>query len=139
MRTWRITGANSRAVSPTWRSSTGTSRQPHRPLALGLDRLLDQLLERRAALGVGGQEADRDAVAARRRQLEAATAAAQERVGHLQQDPGAVAGVGVGALGAAVLEVLERVQRLFDDGVARVARQLATSAMPQASCSFAGS
>ena len=36
------------------------------------------------------------------------TSAAEELVGELEQDPGAVAGVGVGARGAAVLQVLER-------------------------------
>ena len=38
--------------------------------------------------------------------------------------PGAVAGVRVSALGAAVLEVLERVERLLDDGMGRLAPEL---------------
>ena len=41
--------------------------------------------------------------------------AADELVAELQQDPGAVASVGVGAAGAAVLEMVERAQRPLDD------------------------
>ena len=37
----------------------------------------------------------------------------------LEQEPGAVAGAHVGALGPAVLEVVERLERLADDVVAR--------------------
>ena len=43
---------------------------------------------------------------------------AEEPVGDLHQDPGAVAGVGLGAGGTAVLEVAQRGQRLADDVVA---------------------
>ena len=118
-----MNGADSRAVSPTCRSSTGTSRHQSSALALGLDRLLDQVLEREPLLGIVRQVADADAVAARRRQLHAGHRP-DERIGDLQQDPGAVAGVRIGALRAAVLEVLERVERLLDDGVARLAPQL---------------
>ena len=56
----------------------------------------------------GREEADGHAVAAGLGQLEAGLGA-QERVGELDQDAGAVPGVGVGALGSAVLEVLQRV------------------------------
>ena len=83
-------------------------------LALDADVELEQRLELRAALVVGGQEADRDAVAAALGQLEV-DARAEERVGHLQQHPGAVAGARVGAGGAAVLEVLDGAQALVDD------------------------
>ena len=118
-----MTGAESRAVSPTWRSSIGTSRHDDQPLALGRDRPLDQLLHRELALGIPRQVADADAVAAGRGQL-VADGRAEERVGDLQEDPRAVAGVRVSPLGAAVLEVLERVERLLDDGMARLAAQL---------------
>ena len=96
---------------------------PDRPLALGLDRPLDHLLEHGAALGIGRQVEDADAVAAGRRQLDP-DRGAHERVGDLDQDAGAVAGVRIRALGAAVLEVLERVERLLDDGMGRLAPQL---------------
>ena len=44
---------------------------------------------------------------------------AQERVGHLEEDPGAVTGLGVGAERAAMPEVLERGERGVDELVAR--------------------
>ncbi len=97
---------------------------PHRALALGLDRLLDQLLERQPPLRIGGQITDADAVASRRGQLDPGDRAAHERIRDLQQDPGAVTGVRIRPFGAAVLEVLERVECLFDDRVARLSPQL---------------
>ena len=63
---------------------------------------------------------------------------AQERVGDLEQDAGAVAGVDLGAGGAAVVEVAQRGERLVDDGAAGDAGQVATKATPQASCSNRG-
>ena len=51
-----------------------------------------------------GQEARRDPVAPRGRKVEV-DALAQERVGHLHEDPSAVAGRRVGPGRAAVLEV----------------------------------
>ena len=102
----------------------GDVAPPDGALALGGDRLLDQLLERGAPLGVARQVADADAVAAERRQLDARHRAAHERVGDLQQDARPVAGVGVGSLGAAVLHVCQRLERLVDDGVRALAPQL---------------
>ena len=64
------------------------------------------------------------------------TTVAEERVRDLSQDAGAVAGVGLGAGGAAVLEVAQGGQGLVDDVVARRSpRRVATKATPQASCS----
>ena len=59
---------------------------------------------------VGGQEGHADGVGAGRRQLDATLAddVAQEAVGDLDEDAGAVAGVGLGAGRAAVLEVGQR-------------------------------
>ena len=88
-----------------------------RALALGRDRLLDQLLERLPALGVAREVTDADAVAPGRRQLDSGDRAAHERVGDLQQDAGAVTGVGVRALGPAMLHVLERLERLLHHGM----------------------
>ena len=85
-------------------------------LALGLDAVLHQ------THGLGGvagrQEAERHAVAALLGKVEARLGA-QERVGKLEQDAGTVPGIGVGALGSAVLEALERVQRSGHDLVRR--------------------
>ena len=44
-----------------------------------------------------------------------------ERVGHLQQDAGAIAGIGFAAAGAAVVEVLQYLDRLLEDPVRLVA------------------
>ena len=105
-------GATAREALPQAPSFTGTSRQPSTCLALGLDALLEQS----HGLGrvAGREEADGHAVAARLGELEAGLGA-EEGVGQLDQDPRAVPGVRVGALGAAVLEPLERVQRSRHD------------------------
>ena len=66
----------------------------------GFDRRLGLL----GGDGVGGQERQPDGVGARRRQL-GIDHGAEEPVGHLDEDPGAVAGVGFGPGGAAVGEV----------------------------------
>ena len=87
-------------------------------LALDADVELEHRLELGAPLVVGRQEADRDAVAAALGQLEVDDRA-EERVGQLQQHPGAVAGARVGARGAAVLEVLDGAQAHVDDVVRR--------------------
>ena len=91
-------------------------------LALVGDRALEQLLQLRAARLVLRQEADADAVGALRRQV--VDHAAQQIVGHLQQDPRAVAGVRVRARRAAVLEVRQRHHRALD----RLVRGLAVQA-----------
>ena len=87
-------------------------------LALDADVHLEQLLDLLAARRVVGQEALRHAVGAQRREVEVDDRA-QERVGHADEDPGAVARADVGALGAAVLEIVERHQRAVDDLVRR--------------------
>ena len=87
-------------------------------LALDADVDLQQLLDLAPVQLVGGQEADAHAVAPRLGQLEV-DRRAEEGVRKLDEDPRAVAGADVGALGAAVLEVVERLERLDDDVVAR--------------------
>ena len=91
-------------------------------LALLLDRVLEQSLELGPLGGVlAREEADRDAVAPRWRQV--VDDRPQELVGHLDEDPGAVAGLGVGALRPAMLQVLERRDRAPDRLVAARAVQ----------------
>ncbi len=92
-------------------------------LALGVDDLLQAALDLVAPGLVAGQEADGDAVApgrgeARRRDR------SHERIRHPDEDPGTVARGGVRALGAAMLEVLERYERALDDRVRGVTVQL---------------
>ena len=72
-------------------------------------------------LGVTGQERCADGVRVGSRELEAGLAGdlAEEAVGHLEQDAGAVAGVRLGSRGTAVLQVAQRGERLGDDVVAR--------------------
>ena len=82
-------------------------------LPLGADLLLEQRLELGAAVRVLRQEADADAVGARRRQV-LADQAPHQLVGHLEQDPGAVARVRIGSRRPAVLEVLQRHDRPLD-------------------------
>ena len=85
---------------------------------------------------VVGQERDADGVGAGGRQREVDDLA-QERVRDLDQDAGAVAGVGLGAAGAAVLEVAAaRSAPLRTIAWSRRPARSATKATPQASCSF---
>ena len=74
----------------------------------------DQRLGGLAIPAVPRQEHQADAVLARRRQRRRRHLA-QERVGHLNQDPRAVAGVDLAAARAAVLQVLEDLERLPKD------------------------
>ena len=105
--TWRMHGTSAAAVVPAKRRSMGTSRQPSSSCPSEAIAFLDELLDARPLLRVVRQEARADRIGARRRQP-LAQLAAEERVRDLDEDPGAVAGVGVGALGAAVLEVRHR-------------------------------
>ena len=125
---------------PAASGSMGTSRQPRtvRPSSVG--ELLDPAggswrpaPRRRAGSRADGVRVRRRAARSRRRGDRA-----QERVGHLQQDPRAVAGVGLGARGAAVVEVAERGQRLRHDAWLASPVRVATKATPQASCSCRG-
>ena len=70
-------------------------------------------------------------------QLEAGLARhrAQERVGDLEQDAGAVAGVRLGAGGAAVVEVAQGGDALLTMSWLATPVRVATKATPQASCS----
>ncbi len=87
----------------------------HRPPFLGGDGF-DNAVQGGGGGGVVGQEDQPGAVVARWRQVEGERRA-EERVGHLQEDAGAVAGTGVGAAGAAVFQVDQEVQGLAHDVV----------------------
>ncbi len=88
-------------------------------LALRLHGVLEQLLQARARSGVlARQKAHQHAVGASGRKLEAGDGA-QQLVGHLHQDPGAVARARVRARGAAVLEVLQSRDAQLDHLVRR--------------------
>jgi len=91
-------------------------------LALRENRPLDQCGKLRPLVRLVGHEAHPDAIAPARGQLEVDDGA-QERVGDLDEDAGAVAGLLVSARGAAMLEVLERLERERDDVVIRLVAQ----------------
>ena len=71
-----------------------------------------------AAGGVAGHEGGAGGVLPERREVEAADGA-EERVRQLDHDPGAVAGVLLGADGTAVVEVAQRLEGVRDDPVVR--------------------
>ncbi len=73
---------------------------------------------------LGRQEHHADRVAAVRWQLEARGHGAEEGIRDLQQDARAVSGVGIGAGGASMLEVAERLETLLDDRMRRLAPEL---------------
>ena len=87
-------------------------------LALNARVEFDQLLELAAALRVVRQEADTNGVEAGLRQLELEHSA-QECVRNLDEDAGAVAARNVCALGAAVLKIVERLERLLNYAMRR--------------------
>ena len=116
-KTCRNEGSTARAVEPIIESSTGTSRQPstRRPSEAAIFSTADRGL---VGLGpVGGQEGDAGGVGALGRQREA-DHLAEEPVGDLDQDAGAVAGVDLAARRAPVLEVAQRADALAHDVVA---------------------
>ena len=87
-------------------------------LALLLDEADEMLFELAAPSGVAREEAHRNAVVAGLRQRLVENRA-EERVGQLEQDAGAVSRVRIGTRCAPVLQVLERLQRALDRLVLR--------------------
>src|SRR5262249_1761950 len=92
-------------------------------LAFLADDLLDDPLALVPLVDLGREEHHADAVLARRGQLDAERLrlATQERVGHLHQDAGAVAGERIAAACAPVRQVLEDREALLDDVVRALA------------------
>ncbi len=86
------------------------------PLSFFLRDARQERFHRLAIVGVVRQEHQARAVGAGFGQRERHDGA-QERVGHLEQDAGAVTGVGLAAAGAAVLEIDEHLQGFLDDVV----------------------
>ena len=132
MNTCRITGSTSFVRTDRPLLSVGTSRQPSRiwpSLAIGA---LDFLLARHPRRGLLRQEHHADAVMARCRQRQALAAAraAQEGVGKLDQDAGAVALQRVGARRAAMGQVLQDRQPLRDDRMGLLALDVGDEAEP---------
>ena len=77
------------------------------------DDALDDRLARRSRFGIVRQEHESRAIRALRGQVERHHAA-EEPIGRLDEDAGAVAGVRIGSAGAAVFEVDEEVEGRSD-------------------------
>ncbi len=101
---WASSGRTARAPAPQALGSCGTSRQPStaRPSAAASRSMVAPRLPR----PVGGQKGQAGRVGAGPGSAKPADRA-EERVGHLGQDPGAVAGPRVAALRAAVFQVAQ--------------------------------
>ena len=97
-------------MRPADAGSTGTSRQHDEPLALFPDDGRESFLELLSRRRIVRQEAHRDAVAAPLGEA-FPDDRPEERVGDLHQDPGSVARARIGPRSAAMLEVLERLER----------------------------
>ena len=129
-----LAGADQELADPRGRGTRKPSRHRlvHRdvapaehPLALRGDDLLDPRLDLARALVLAGEEADGDGDPPRLGHVrgldpELARVVAEKSVRQPEQDPGAVAGVLVGAGGAAVLESVERRQPSLDHLVDRL-------------------
>jgi hypothetical protein len=108
-----MTGSTATALGPTSRSSVGTSRQPSTFLR---DELLEKALDGDTRIRVPRQEHEPDTVLTLGRECERRDLP-EKPIRHLQQDAGAVAGVGLAAAGAAMPEVHQHLQCLAHDCV----------------------
>ncbi len=117
-------GMTRRAVGPRPSGTVGTSRQPSSRAAFVGARSAPRASRTRVAASlVGGKEREPDGVLPGRGQLEGDDLA-KERVRDLDGDAGAVARGRLCAGGSAVVEVVQRGQRLGDDVVARRAAEV---------------
>ena len=98
--------------------------------AAGGDGVFEAALAPGTLGGVRGEEAHTDAVVAGVGEVdaEAGGLGAEEGVGQLDEDAGAVAGEGVRAEGAAMLEVFEDFDGLLNDGVGALAAEVGDEA-----------
>ena len=89
---------------------------PQQPLPLLGDHLRDDVVNPAPLLPIGRQEAHADAVlaGARKRYARLARHQAQRRMRYLDQHAGAVAGVGIAAEGAAVVQVRQHLQGVVE-------------------------
>ncbi len=112
-------------------------RRGHRPPAEQVltffgDRLLDEPSHFLALARIARQEDVAYTVAARRRQPDAEGVCdlSQKPVGRLNQDPGAVPGVGFAAARAAVLQVDKHLEPALDNGVRTLSLDIDDEADP---------
>ena len=114
-----MTGSTARALGPMGESSVGTFRHPRRVWPFLPDDLFEDGLAARGLGRIGGEEDQPRAVPFGGRQGDADTGAhaAEERVGHLDEDPRPVPRVDLATAGAPMEEVLQDGQGLGDDPV----------------------
>ena len=119
MNSCRKIGSTDTALGPTAPSSVGTSRQPRTLLPFLDDDTLEERLDLGPKRGIARQEYESGAVMplGRERDPDPRRFAAQEPIGHLNQDARAVARVRLAATGAAMEQVDEHLQRLPHDRV----------------------
>ena len=120
MNTWRTNGSDALAVSPSEELSVGTLRAPRYtwPSACTTRANTSSILRRCVALR--GMKMLPAAYMAGLGQVDARVFLGhllEEGVRHLHEHAGAVAGVDLAAAGAAMIEVLEDLDALLDDGV----------------------
>ena len=122
MKAWSIAGSTDLAPCPRGALSVVSDRQPRKVCPSSATIFSNKAIPEDALLGVRRREEDADAIFARLRLRHAEGPApfgeedfAEELVGDLNQDPGAVAGVVFPAARPPVVEVFERLQPVSDD------------------------
>ena len=110
MNTWRIVGSHERAVSPSEVLSTGTVLQPRTVWPSDWTIFSKRSSRRLRLIRSRGRKTSPHPYSpgAGKDDLGLLARLLQERVRHLHQHAGAVAGVRLGAGGAAVVEVLQQ-------------------------------
>ena len=121
-------------------ASTGVSRQPRTRQALFADDALQDAFALQAWMLLDRQKDHSYAIAPAVRQgkAELLTFAREELVRNLDEDARAVARFRIASAGAAMGQVEQDLNALFDDVVTFLPEMLATKPMPQASCSCDG-
>ena len=119
MNTCRMNGSHERAVSPSMPLLVGTVRQPSTARPSDCTTCSNFCSTWRRTVGLRGRKMMPLPYWPGRGQRDARLAAhlLVERVRHLQQHAGAVAGVDLAAAGAAVVQVLQHLDRLLEHAV----------------------
>jgi hypothetical protein len=120
MNTWRTTGSAALAVLAQHGVVGRHGARAEIDLALGLHHAREHLFDLAALRRIARHEDVAGRVVTGLRQVDARVLLRhllEEGVRHLHEDAGAVAGVDLAAAGAAMVEVLEDLDALLDDGV----------------------
>ena len=114
MKTWRMNGSDDLAVAPSEALLVGTVRQPSRTWPSDWTICPKSSSSRRRMVAFLREKNESAAILARAGQGDAGLFARvlEKTMGHLQQHAGAIARVGFAAAGAAVVEILQDLERL---------------------------